>query len=554
MVQDAEIHAVDMRQEAVAEIIAASVSDLLFLSELNELGPFLSSGTAESREALAREFIAFARGQRVYDRICVLSPSGTELLRVDYQEGVPILAPEEDLRFKGDGPDFLTMSGEPGGSIYVSPLDVEDDEGSGQPVLRLGLALSPGEGNEAAGYLLLSLQGSAVIDAFTQARPERESIELLLDANGDWLQGPTSDGESEFALPGRVDDRFQDLFPEAWTAIASGESGQLETPLGLFTYDTLIPYSEADAVRLEVTEAPPPSTPATMPASSWKNVSWVPAALMAATRTAGTGHLVGWDALGVLVLGSGAWAFTRWMKRRSDLHRRTASEKELLQSTLGKYIPREICDRLLTDPARHARLGGESEEVAVLFADIRGFTSFAERRAPEEVVAVLNRTMTELTAPLRMYGGILDKYFGDGFLAFFEPAPALSDAARRAVDAARLMQRAFRNLWDDASTEALRELGLGIGISAGRVIVGNVGSEDAMDYTVVGDAVNVASRLQSLAEPGDVLVSESAYEFLDDEDDAEVLRLTRLRGRREPMNVFRLQPAEPDGEHGHITA
>ena len=103
------------------------------------------------------------------------------------------------------------------------------------------------------------------------------------------------------------------------------------------------------------------------------------------------------------------------------------------------------------------------------------------------------------------------------------------------------MQRAFRNLWADAPAEALRELGLGIGISTGRVIVGNVGSEDAMDYTVVGDAVNVAARLQSLAEAGDIVVSLSAHELLDGEGNAEVMRLTKLRGRREPVSVFRLQ-------------
>ena len=541
MVRDAEIHAVDMRQEAVAEIIAASVSDLLFLSELNELEPFLSAGTAERPETLAREFIAFARGQKVYDRIYVLSPSGMELLRVDSEDGMPILATEEDLRFKGDGPDFRAMSSDSGGSIYVSPLDAKDAERAGRPAVRLGLALDPGGRGEVAGYLLLSLKGSAVVDAFSQARPMGESIALLLDASGGWLYGPTSEGGSEFALPGRTNGRFQDLFPEAWAAVAAGESGQLETPLGLFTYDTLIPYSEARAIQSEVTETPLTSAPANIAASYWKNVSWVPAAVMARTRNAGAAHIVGWDALGVLVLGSGSWAFTRWMKRRSDLHRRTAMEKELLQSTLQKYMAPEVCHRLLDDPERHARLGGEAQDVAVLFADIRGFTRFAERNDPEHVVAVLNRTMTELTAPLRMYGGILDKYVGDGFLAFFEASPDLADAAQRAVDAARVMQRAFRNLWADASIEGLRALGIGIGISIGRVVVGNVGSEDAMDYTVVGDAVNVAARLRDLADPGDVLVSQSAHELLEGEDDALVLPRTELRGRREPMDVFKLQ-------------
>jgi adenylate cyclase len=206
-------------------------------------------------------------------------------------------------------------------------------------------------------------------------------------------------------------------------------------------------------------------------------------------------------------------------------------------------MPKEIRSRLLDDPARHARLGGEAQDVAVMFVDIRGFTRFAEHHPPKDVVAVLNRTLMELTEPLRVYEGILDKYIGDGFLAFFEASPDLADAARRAARAARAMQDAFANLWTDSPNAALRELGLGIGISTGRVVVGNVGTEDAMDYTVVGDAVNVAARLQSMAEPGDVLVSDTTYSLLESGTDAVCMRLTKLRGREEPLDVYRLNGA-----------
>jgi adenylate cyclase len=175
-----------------------------------------------------------------------------------------------------------------------------------------------------------------------------------------------------------------------------------------------------------------------------------------------------------------------------------------------------------------------------MFVDIRGFTRFAERHEPQYVVAVLNRTLTELTAPLRAFAGILDKYIGDGFLAFFEPMETPADAAARSVDAARLMHKAFRNLWSDSPDASLRELGLGIGISTGRVVVGNVGSEESMDYTVVGDAVNVAARLQSLAKRGEILVSDSAYLLLREENDAERMQQTRLRGRERPLDVYRL--------------
>ena len=544
MVRNEETHAVEMRQDAVVEIIEATVSDLLFLSELNELGPFLASDGQSSRDALSAELAAFSRRQGRYDQIRVLAQEGMEILRVDFYEGMPLLVPEKALQFKGDRSYFRELSRCAPGAIYVSPLDlnVEGDEIElpPRPMLHLGLALAVD--GATRGYLLVNLRGSVVLDAFDRAHPEPESTALLVTEAGHWLRGPSPDTEWGFILPDRTDERFQRLFPSEWDAVSSAVDGQFETANGLFSFSTLVPYMEADALRCAMIGTAPDIAATGDPEPlHWKNVSWVAADSLARTWNAGAAQLASWNVIGVLILGSGSWGFARWMTRRAELHRKTELEKELLQSTLRKYMPQDIRSRLLADPARHARLGGESQDVAVLFADIRGFTRFAEHHDPNEVVAVLNRTLTELTAPLRVYGGILDKYAGDGFLAFFEPSTDLSDAAQRSVDAARVMQRAFRNLWADAPTEALRELGLGIGIGAGRVIVGNVGSEDAMDYTVVGDAVNVASRLQDLAEAGEILVSQSTHELIRDEDDAEMMPLTRLRGRREPMNVYKLR-------------
>ncbi len=544
MVGDGEVHAVGMRQDAVAETIKASISDLLFLSELNELGAFLVSSDPANREALSREFAAFARRQEVYDQIRILSPAGMELLRIDYLDGTPVVVAREDLQYKGERAYFVEMSQCAGGAVYVSALDLNVEGGEVElpprPMLRLGLAL--GDTDEVRGHLLLNLKGDVVLDAFAQAHEDPDTVALLANKDGYWLRGPAPDSEWGFVLPERAGVRFQELLPSEWEAVRAAWAGQVVTENGLFTYDTLIPYAEADAVRCAVTGAAPADDGGTR---YWKNVSWVPADVLARTRNAGGVQLAGWNVVGVLVLGSGSWAFARWATRRGEQFRRATRKNELLESTLRKYMAPEVCGRLLGDPARHAQLGGEAQDVAVLFADIRGFTRFSERHAPEEVVAVLNRTMTELTAPLRLYGGILDKYIGDGFLGFFESSPNLPAAAQRAVEAARVMQRAFRNLWSEVPSDALRALGLGIGISAGRVVVGNVGSEDAMDYTIVGDAVNVAARLQDLAEAGETLVSQSAHELLEGEDDAETMRRVALRGRRAPVDVYRLR-ASPD--------
>jgi len=107
-----------------------------------------------------------------------------------------------------------------------------------------------------------------------------------------------------------------------------------------------------------------------------------------------------------------------------------------------------------------------------------------------------------------------------------------------------VMQRAFANLWAHASSPALRKLGLGIGITVGRVIVGNVGDKAAMDYTVIGDAVNVAARLQSLAKPGEILISDRAQALLNDAHDVDHVGLTKLKGRQQPIDIYRLLSAK----------
>ena len=273
----------------------------------------------------------------------------------------------------------------------------------------------------------------------------------------------------------------------------------------------------------------------------WITVSVVSPETLRALRGAGVSQLVGWNVVGLILIGAGSSVLARRLKCRAEFLEHTRQEKETLASTLEKYMHKEIRDRVLADPSRHARLGGEAQDVVVLFADIRGFTRFTERNDPEYVVSVLNRTFTELSVPLRVFDGILDKYIGDGFLAFFEAKPGSDTAAQRAVEAACMMQKAFRNLWRDAASSDLRELGLGIGVSAGRVVVGNIGSEGSMDYTVVGDAVNVASRLEGMARRGEVLLCGAVQSQLRTDLSSELVhRAGRVRGRGKALEIYRL--------------
>ena len=117
----------------------------------------------------------------------------------------------------------------------------------------------------------------------------------------------------------------------------------------------------------------------------------------------------------------------------------------------------------------------------------------------------------------------------------------MANSAQRAIDAARMMQTAFSNLWQQATSEDLRQLGLGIGVSAGRVVVGNVGSDKSMDYTVVGDAVNVASRLEGMAKPGEVLLCGAVQSQLQTDLSTELVhKAGRVRGRVKSLEIYKL--------------
>ena len=543
MLLDAEEHALGMRQDAVEAIIATSVSDLLFLASLNELDPFFRDGNPSTRADLEQELIAFSRNREVYTQIRVLSSRGWELLRVNYSNGHAGAVAPQDLQDKSDRTYFQELAQCSSDYIYVSPLDLNVENGILElplnPVMRF--AIQFGDEDTAMGYLLLNLNGAVLLNAFADSHPDPESLPLLADQNGDLSYGFSPGSGWDFMLPGSEGHNLSETFPDEWASIVSSEAGQFESPNGLFTYTTLVPYEAAGVALCEFTGTDPsPQLIETLTYDVWKNVSWVSSPMLRSVRLSGALQLAGWNAFGVLLLGTGSWYFARWLAMRGEAHRKTTQERSLLESTLQRYMSKEVCHRLLDDPQRHSELGGDAQEVAVLFVDIRGFTGFAEQHDPKHVVAVLNRTLTELVVPLRVYRGILDKYVGDGFLAFFEPEHEEADAAQRAVDAAVVMQQAFSNLWDHAPSPALRELGLGIGISVGRVIVGNVGSHDSMDYTVVGDAVNVAARLEGLAKNGEILMSDRVRTLLNDTHVADHSGLTKLRGRQEPIDVYRL--------------
>jgi len=189
-------------------------------------------------------------------------------------------------------------------------------------------------------------------------------------------------------------------------------------------------------------------------------------------------------------------------------HVRLARE-EVARANYSRFLPGYVVQQILEDPDSF-KLGGVNQTVTVLFADIRGFTSLSEAAPPEKVVQLLNRYFTAMSDIIFAHGGTLDKYIGDGLMALFGAPTETPEDACNAVAAAVAMQRQMSVINAELRREGFEGIQIGIGLHTGEATVGYIGSERRSEYTAIGDTVNLASRLESGALPGQILLTEAA--------------------------------------------
>jgi adenylate cyclase len=171
--------------------------------------------------------------------------------------------------------------------------------------------------------------------------------------------------------------------------------------------------------------------------------------------------------------------------------------KRQMTKLFGQYVPPELAAEMSQDPA-HYTMEGQSRDMTVLFSDIRGFTNFSENLSPAELAEVLNAYLSTMTHIVQRHRGTIDKYIGDAIMAFWNAPVDLSDHASRAVQTALEMQAALPQLNQEFAARGWPEVKIGVGVNTGRMSVGNMGSEFRMSYTVMGDAVNLGSRLEGI--------------------------------------------------------
>ena len=213
-------------------------------------------------------------------------------------------------------------------------------------------------------------------------------------------------------------------------------------------------------------------------------------------------------------------------------------ERDFIRNTFGRYVDEEIARELMRRPEA-SRLGGEKREVVILFADLRDFTPVAEALSPETTIHLLNRFFAQMVEVIQKHRGIIDNFLGDAILAFFDPLDGpLAPAVEQALECALEMQRAMEDVNVSAGASKFPALKMGIGLHAGEVVVGNVGSESRAKYGIIGSAVNLTHRIQGQARGGEVVISDAALRLGQRVVAVSREFETRLKGIHDPMPLY----------------
>lgn len=222
-------------------------------------------------------------------------------------------------------------------------------------------------------------------------------------------------------------------------------------------------------------------------------------------------------------------ARVRSLLRIKALHDQLEQRNNLLLDALQRAVSPGVAEQILADPDRYLRPGGERRSVTILFGDLRGYTSLAEESPPHEAMTVLNTYLARIIGAVYEFGGTVNQVLGDGVMALFGAPIDAPDHAPRAVAAALRMQQAVGEVAVESCPTV--RLQMGIGLNSGEVVVGHIGSEQRMDYTAVGDAVNLAARFEQNAGPGQVLVTQATYDLIADQFEALQIGTLRVRNR-----------------------
>jgi adenylate cyclase len=216
-------------------------------------------------------------------------------------------------------------------------------------------------------------------------------------------------------------------------------------------------------------------------------------------------------------------------------------QKRFIKTAFSQYLAPPVVNQLIENPSL-LKLGGERKVLTAFFSDVVGFSTISEKLSPDELVGLLNSYLTEMTDIIMKYEGTVDKFEGDAIIAFFGAPIPFEDHARRACMVALEMQNRLVEMRAQWRQEGKHELYMRIGLNTGLMVIGNMGSKMRMDYTIMGDSVNLASRLEGVNKEYNTQTMISQYTYDQIKEDFEVRELDNIRvaGRNEPVKIYEL--------------
>lgn len=213
-------------------------------------------------------------------------------------------------------------------------------------------------------------------------------------------------------------------------------------------------------------------------------------------------------------------------------------ERRVIKDMFSRYLSQDLVSSLMKNPEQ-VRPGGDKKKATIFFADIRGYTSFSEGRDPEEIIEVLNKYFSEAVEIIIKYGGFIDKFIGDCIMAAWG-VPLVSEeqdainAVKCAIDIQSIVGTRMRDFFKEHATD----LRVGIGMHTGELVAGNLGSEQRMDYSVIGDTVNVASRLEGIAGPNEIIITQDTRNYLGDDFIVEERDAVHVKGKKAEIPIY----------------
>jgi diguanylate cyclase (GGDEF)-like protein len=416
--------AIDLQHEIIHSQLGAISSDLLFLAGQNELQSYLEKGNRVYLKTIAREYLELARQKTIYNQIRFLDNYGMETVRIDFNGGHPIIVSDQLLQPKGGRYYFLQTIALDNGEIFVSPFDLNIEQGAVEdprrPVIRFATPIRDLAGKNR-GIVILNYLGESLFQALGQAVEGTEQRTLLANWQSYWLWGPDPSVEWGFMYYGTGVHTVDSNFPGAWEQMASAHEGQFRTTDGLFTFVTIHPVEEATrSIPIDMSEIEHENHEGV-----WKLISFVPASVLATIETPIRRLWRIVQGLLLFLAAGVSWFYTRFHVLRSE-HQAQIEFLAKYDSLTGA-CNRHYFEQAIAGEEAHARRYKHS--ISFLMIDITRFKQVNDTYGHKVGDAVLEEVSALLKGSVRETDVVV-RYGGDEFLIMFPETPGEADAAR----------------------------------------------------------------------------------------------------------------------------